>query len=215
MNIGDLSQLISNPEFDLEEFVRLAIDDGQLRDEIVHQMLTHRHIMVYYHCGEVVAKACQDRPDLFYPYWKDIVTLISHPNSYHRDFGLNILANLTQIDHENRFAGVFDDYFEHLNDLKFMTAVKCVQSSQKIIQYKLALRYRIINLLLAIDRHCDYPEKQKALMKCDVLEILDAVYQEASQKTEIDSFIKAQVNSLSPKTKKKAKELIRKYGLAD
>lgn len=215
MNIGDLSQLISNPDFDLEEFVRLAIDDGQLRDEIVHQMLTHRHIMVYYHCGEVVAKASQDRPDLFDPYWDAIVPLLKHKNSYHRDFALTILANLTAVDSQDRFLGIFDDYFEHLNDKKFMTAIICVQSSQKIIQHKPALRDRIIALLLDIDQRCAYPEKQKALMKSDVLEILDAVYQEANQKTEIDGFIKAQLNSLSPKTKKNAKELIRKYGLAD
>lgn len=213
MDINELINNISEMDADIDEFVRMAINDPPVRDEIVQQLLTHPHIMVYFHCGEVVAKASQESPDLFYPYWAAITLLLKHKNSYHRDFALTILANLTAVDKQDRFTGIFDDYFEHLNDKKFLTAMYCVQSSQKIIQHKSALRDRIIELLLDIDRRCDYPEKQKALLKCAVLEIIDEVYNSAQHKTNLEAFIKAQVNSPSPKTRKKAKELIVKYGL--
>ena len=47
-------------------------------------------------------------------------------------------------------------------------------------------------------------------MKSDVLEILDEVYEQAIDKEGVDSFIRESVNSISPKTRQKAKELVRK-----
>ena len=79
--------------------------------------------------------------------------------------------------------------------------------------YRLELRNRVIETLLDIDNRCDYTEKQKAILKCDVLEIFDEVYEEVPERDEIQKFIRAEINCISPKTRKKAKELIRKYSL--
>jgi len=46
-----------------------------------------------------------------------------------------------------------------------------------------------------------------------VLEIFDEVYQDVQEKDRIDDFIRQQVNSVSPKTRKKARELVSKYNL--
>lgn len=213
MDTAELVQEIAVKDVDVGRFVQLAIDDGRIRDEIVHLMMTHPHIMVYYHCYYVVDKASQERPELFYLYWDDVASLLEHANSYHRDFALTILANLTQVDQEGRFSEVSCAYFEHINDAKFMTGQCCVQNSVKILRNKPELRGRIIALLLDVDDRCDYTEKQKALLKCDVLDVLDGVYQEVGDKEGVDEFIRARVGSVSPKTRRRAKELVRKYGL--
>lgn len=213
MNTTELIQEISVKDVDVEKFVLLALGDDHIRDEIVRQMLTHPHIMVYYHCFYVIKRASHERPELFYHYWHDIASLLHHKNSYHRDFALTIIANLTRVDHENRFLAIFDDYFAHLNDAKFMTAQCCVQSSVNILRSKPELRDRIIALLLDVDHQCAYPEKQRALLKCDVLEVLDDVYNTVSDNERVHAFVKAGINSISPKTRRKAKELVGKYGL--
>jgi hypothetical protein len=68
-------------------------------------------------------------------------------------------------------------------------------------------------MLLDIDNHCDYTEKQQAVLKADVLEIFDEVYEEVKELDEISDFIRAELHSISPKTRKKAQELAKKYGL--
>jgi hypothetical protein len=100
-----------------------------------------------------------------------------------------------------------------MNDNKFMTGQCCIRHSRKILRNKPELRNQIIGLLLDVDNRCTYTEKQKELMKSDVLEILDEVYEQANDKEEVDRFIRASVYSISPKTRHKAKELIEKYGL--
>jgi len=213
MNTTELIQEISVKDVDVDKFVQLAISEDPTRDEIIKQLLTNPSIMVYYHCYYVISKASQARPDLFYQYWPETALLLKHKNSYHRDIALTIIANLTQVDQEDLFSKIYHDYFEHINDTKFMTGQCCVKNSIKIFKHKPELRNQIIALLLDVDNECAYSEKQRALLKSDILDILDEVYEEVSDKKGVDEFIKAGISSISPKTRRKAKELVGKYGL--
>jgi hypothetical protein len=213
MNTTELIHEISVKDIDVNRFVQLVIREERTRDEIIKHMMTNPDIMVYYHCYYVVSKASQERPELFYKDWNAIASLLKHKNSYHRDIALTIIANLTQVDRENFFSKIFHEYFEHINDKKFMTGKCCVQNSIKILRNKPELEDQIIAILVDVDHQCAYPEKQKELLKYDVLEILDEKYEEVRDKKGIDEFIKAGVSSISPKTRHKAKELAGKYGL--
>jgi hypothetical protein len=213
MNPTELIQEISAKDVNIDKFVELALSDGLIRHEIVCQLLSNPDIMVYYHCYYVVSKASQEKPELFYSYWHEIASLLKHKNSYHRDIALTILANLTKVDQENLFARIFQDYFEHINDQKFMTGQCCVKNSLQIIRNKPELQNQIIDLLLDVDQRCTYPDKQKELLKANVLEVLEETYREASDKKKLTEYANKAVNSISPKTRNKARELVRKYGL--
>lgn len=213
MNTSEMIEQIAEKDFDINAFAQLAIENEPARNEIVRQMLTNAAIMVYYHCYYVVEKASRERPELFYAYWGEMAGLLHHENSYHRDFALEIIGNLTRVDQENRFAEIKDEYFSIVNDEKFMTGNCCVKNLLKIYRHKPEQREQIIDILLDIDNRCDYTEKQKGLLKVDVLEILDEIYGEAPERNRINEFIKTEANCISPKTRKKAKELIKKYNL--
>ena len=213
MDTKKLLQEVAAKDVDIKRFAKLAIRDAQIRDELVGQMRTHPHIMVYYHCFYAVDKASRERPDLFYQYWEDIASLLDHANSYHRDFALTILANLTQVDHADLFSGIFEDYFAHLDDDKFMTSQCCVQNSLKILRNKPEWRAPIISLLLTIGSRSRYPEKQLELLKCDVVAVLDEIYEEIEANEKVIAFIKAGETSISPKMRRTAKQVVAKYGL--
>ena len=214
MNLAEILEKIAEKDFDLDAFVHLVLADVNARRIIVEQMIKNENIMIYYHCFYVVSKASRISPELFYTFWPEIAMLLHHHNSYHRNFALEILANLAGVDMEDRFSSLADDYLALLNDEKFMTGNCCLQNLQNIYVYKPKFRNRITALLLDIDSQCDYTQKQKALLKYDVLHILDAVYEDIKDKEDVHTFIKAQANSISPKTRKKAQALIGKYGLS-
>lgn len=208
-----IQDAISEKDFELEHFVRLAVRDSDIRDEIIHQMVTNPGIMVYYHCYEAASMASQQWPELFYPYWQDMVSLLKHENSYHRDFALTIIANLTQVDREDLFSEIFDAYFELFNDEKFMTAQCFVRNCRKILKQKRELRNKIAALLLDMENRCDYPLKQKELLKADILDALDEVFLEIPDRNEVYLFIQQAMDSLSPKTRKIARAIAQKYGV--
>jgi len=213
MNAVRLIQEIADKNFDVDWFVKLSNGNNQIRDEIVYHMTTNPDIMVYYHCYYFLSKASQEQPESYYPYWDEIADLLNHSNSYHRDSALTIIGNLSKVDKHNKFADIEGRYFELINDPKFMTGNCCVQNCLKIYQHKTELRETIIELLLDLDKRCGYSDKQIGVLKCDVLEIFDEIYEQEQNKDRIHAFIKAEVNCINPKTRKKAGELVRKYKL--
>ena len=202
-----LIQEISAKDFDLEHFVRLALNDDQIRHQLVDLMVTHPDIMVYYHCYYVISKAALLDPEFFYPFWDSIAGLLSHSNSYHRNFALDIIASLTSVDTEDRFAAIEELYLSLVNDPKFNTGNECLKYLGRIYQSLPRLRDRILDLMLNLDQYCDYSAKQLAVLNSDVLEILAGIYIDLEDQEPVKAFIMEQLTSLSPKTRQKAAEI--------
>ncbi len=211
MDHNDLISEISDKNVDVCKFAEIVINEEPVRREIIDQMLNNKHIMVYYHSYNILAKASELKPGLFYRYWDDFASLLNHENSYHRDFGLTLIANLTKVDTENKFSSLFKDYFKCINDAKFMTARHCIQNTAKIMANKRELNENIMNILLNIDEICNFSKKQKALLKSDVITIFDKFYNQMSSNERINKFVKVELDSISPKTRRNAREFILKY----
>ena len=210
---NDLILQISDKNVDIDKFAEIVINNRPIRDKIINQMLNNKNIMVYYHSYQILAKASELEPELFYKYWNDFASLLNHENSYHRDFGLTLIANLTKVDKENRFLSIFEAYFKCINDAKFMTARHCIQNTSKIMANKSELNEDILNILLNIDELCNFSQKQKALLKSNVIEVFDKFYGQINDKENVNKFVKVELDSISPKTKKRAKEFILKWGI--
>jgi hypothetical protein len=214
MQNDDLLQRIAAKNANIAEFVKIAVDDEGQRAEIVKQLLTHKDIMVYYHCYSIVDQASAARPELFYQYWNDFAALLHHQNSYHRDIGLTIIANLSAADSDRRFPGIMENYLNHINDPKFMTALCMVRNCRKIIRNQPDLRERIIDFLIGADDRCNFTNKQKALLRCDIIEVFDEVYEITKNQKRIEDFVQNEINSISPKSRKTAKAFMKKHGLS-
>ncbi len=204
---------ISEKNINVDEFVESVLDDETIRTEVINLLLTNKKIMVYYNCFYVISKASEKKPELFYKYWNDFVYLLDHKNSYHRDIGLTILGNLTSVDKDKLFDNIYSRYIEHFNDDKFMTAQCFLKNMKKVVKNKTEYAEEIIKVLVHVDKICKYPQRQKELLKSDIIEVLDELYDKIDDKETIENFIKLQSDSLSPKTRKKVKEFINKHNL--
>lgn len=209
----DLIMKISDKNVNVDEFVEMTLKDPSIRNTIVNLMLKNEKIMVYYHSYYIVSKASQLKPGVFYKYWDDFASLLNHKNSYHRDFALVLLANLSKVDNENKFVLLFDEYFSHINDVKFSTARQCIQNTAKILANKEELTGDVVDTLLDVNNRCNFPEKQKALLKSDVIELFDEYYEQISKKEDVNRFVKEELGSISPKTRKEAKYFVRKHNI--
>ncbi len=170
-------------------------------------MISDKNIMVYYHCYEIVSEASLLKPEPFYKYWDVFRNLLHHENSYHRDIGLTVIANLSKSDEKNLIIEVIDEYLEHARDEKFMTSKCCIKNSLKIMLNKPELMKKIINYFINLADNCNYPLKQKELLINDIIEAFDAIYIKHDNKMELMNFVRNKTTSGSPKTRKKAKSL--------
>ena len=205
MSKDSFFQKIANKDFDLPFFVEKALQDKEARDEIVIQMINNPEIMVYYHCFNVLEEAISLQPELFYPYWTEISNLLEHPNSYHRDFALTLLAGLIYADGEKRFDEIKDKYLSLLNDQKFMTALCCLRGLRQIVSSRSDLLPGVMTLLMQHEKATAYPPRQEALFNADVLLLIQQNYLSKTIPPALIAFIEKQQTSQSPKTRIMAK----------
>jgi hypothetical protein len=208
--VADLHEALADKEHpSLEEAMQWALVDGKalrvLLDGVVSKDDTYR-----YNCFKVLLQISDDHPLVLYPEWDYFVGLLNSGNSYHRSIGLQIIANLTRIDDENRFDGIFDQYFDLLDDEKVVTARYLAQSAGRIARAKPHLQARITERLLGIDG-THHTQERKDLISADIIQSFEEFFEDSCDKEEILAFVEKQLGCSSPKTRKAAKAFLDKH----
>ncbi len=206
-----LANEISEKNVDIDKYINLILKDENIRDDIVDLTLHHPHIMVYYHGYYILDKATELEPSIFYKYWDEFESLLKHKNTYHRQIGIVILSNLSDVDMNNNFSKIMKDYLNCLYDNKILIGTYCVKYLKNIIRNKPEYKNQVMDELLNHRKKTHYNKKQEALLEFYILELFEENYQELENKDKINSYITERQISISPKTKKKSKELIKKF----
>ena len=106
---------------------------------------------------------------IWYPYFDDFASLLSHPNSLVRNRALSILAANVQWDFGNRFDAIFAEYISHVTDPKPITARQCVKTLAQIGVMKPQYIPQILERL----EHADlsqYNDSMRPLIEKDIAE---------------------------------------------
>jgi hypothetical protein len=157
---------------------------------------------------KILKRVSKEQPNLLYSEWDYLANLLDSDNHYHRYMSINLLANLAKVDVRNRFEKIFDKYFGNIDGERTMVAGQAALNSGKIAKVKPNLRAKITSRLLNIDN--THQGKQVELVKAYAIEALDEYFEGSSEKNRILDFVKAQLESRSPKTRKVAKEFLKK-----
>ncbi|PNX49438.1 MAG: hypothetical protein BV457_01780 [Thermoplasmata archaeon M9B1D] len=197
--ISELENKDINPNMFAKKIIENPDLIYQYLDGLVSKNETYR-----YNCFKVLYIISENKPDLLYPHWNFFVNHLRSDNNYHKMSAVLIIANLTSVDTDNRFKVVFDEFFENLKSKKTIVPIYI------IINYKPDFEGKITDLLLNIENI--HLGKQIELVKSAVIESFSEFYENAEKKDEILRFVKNQIDSDSPKTRKSAKEFLIKYG---
>ena len=156
-------------------------------------------------------------PEMLYADWDFFAELIAPERGADTKYiGLYILAHLTRVDTKRRFERTFDDYYALLDDDSLIPSAHAALMSGTIVNYLPKLEPRVTERLLDIDSTRHAPAR-KALIKSYVIasfdEYFDKVHGDAHKKRLL-SFVAAQQDSPSPKTRKLARDFVKRRGQA-
>jgi hypothetical protein len=151
------------------------------------------------------------RGEVLYPAWDYFVELLHSDNSYHKMSAVHLLTNLVKVDREDRFQKIFDSYYSLLDDKSVIVAIYVAGYSAQIVKAKPHLENRITNILLNIDK-THHPPSRKELIKAGAIEAFMEYYVDSKNKAKILEFVAKQQDSASPKTRKIAKDFLKKWG---
>lgn len=202
-----ISSDLSEKGATVEGVAEKALKDEKTLSELLER-LTSKENEVRENSFRVLLIISEEHPELLYPHWGYFSGLLSSENSYHRCIAVYMIANLTRVDTENRFDGISDEYLNLLNDKSVMVAGHLAVNLGKIAKAKPHLQAKITKMLLDIDETYPRPERRD-LMKGSAIEALSQYFEEAEDKERIIEFVREQLESTSPKTRKKAKEFLK------
>ncbi len=149
-------------------------------------------------------------PEKLYPYWDIFESLLKSPQVTYKYYAIHILANLVSVDRENKFRKIYSLWF---NELLYhespVVSPHIAEKSGKIVKAKPVLEKKVTPILLEAENKSAC--RHKELLKAYILSALEMYFDIISQKDDVIDFIRKQLNSASPTTKNKAKNLVLKY----
>jgi hypothetical protein len=181
--------------------------EGELLTELLEGILSKKD-EIRSNSFNRLMRISEDQPELLYPKYDYLANLLDSDNHYQRNIAINLIANLALIDTENKFEKIFDKYFSNIDGNRTMVAGQAAINSGKIARAKPNLRTKITKRLLNLEK--THKGKHVDLIIAYAIEAFEQYFKELSNKKEILVFIKTQLESKSPKTRKLAREFLKK-----
>jgi len=199
---------LDKKNIDIRAIAKKALTDDKLLAELLDNLRSKKET-IRYNSHKVLSQISEEQPKLLYGQWDYFVRFLDSDNTYHKLSAIILLANLTKIDRGNKFEKIFNKFYGLLNDKSFITAAYVCGASGKIALAKPKLQAKITNRLLSIDK-TQHEQERKDLVKANIIEAFEEYYDQIRGKKKIVEFVEKQLNCESPKTRKAAKEFLKR-----
>ena len=204
---------LNDKKLDVEAAAKIAIKEKKLRSDLVDNLWS-KNETVRYNSSKILFSLTQQKPELLYDKWDDLVKFLDSDNTYHKLSAVLLLGNLTKADKNNKFEKIFNKYYSLMDDKSFITAAYIAHASGTIALAKSELQTKITNKLLKIDE-THHQQERKDLAKASIIEAFAQYYKNTKNKKAILRFVETQLTAQSPKTRKKAKEFLKQINKTD
>lgn len=201
---------LEKKDVDIERVAQTARKDKKFLSELIGNLKSKKET-VRFNSSKALNLLSQQNPDVLYPLWDFFVDLIEGENTYWKCSGIPIIANLTRVDEERKFEKMFERYFGLMDDKKsFIPAAYLARSSAVIVKAKPNLEAKITRELMKIDETHHDPQRRD-LVKSYIIGAFDEYFEQAKDKKKIIEFVRIQLESDSPKTRKTARRFLKKW----
>ena len=204
-----MAKLIAKWEVAAKGLAKKAIKEERHLAELLQGILSKQDKMRYT-SFKALMFISEERPELLYPHWDRFAHLIDCENAYSKYIASYLIASLTVVDRDDRFEGIFDKYYSLLNDKSVIPAAHVAANSGRIARAKPDLEAKITDKLLGINKTHGEPYHRE-LIKSYAIEAFSEYFEQAKDKKRIVEFVKKQLESKSPRTRRKAKEFLKRW----
>jgi hypothetical protein len=201
---------LSEKDVDLDSLAQRASEDPASLSRLLAG-LSDKQERVGYNCLRALLLLAEENPLVLYPYWDMFVELLRSENTYFKLRGANLIAAIISVDSEDRFQEIFDEYYALLDGKSVIAACYVAGNSGRIANAKPQLRAEITARLLSID-DTHHPPERRDLIKGHAVEALGEYFEDSGDRSKILEFVRAQLESESPRTRKKAREFLKRWG---
>ncbi len=154
----------------------------------------------------------EKKPKMLYRRMDFFVSLLDSENNILKWIAIDVLANLTPADSNNKFEKVFRKYYDYLTDESMVTAAHVIDNSGKIAQSKPHLQRRITTELLKVESIPREQECKNILLGRVILAF--SKYIDRVRKKKMISFARRQLRNRRNATRRKAQNFLKRFAEA-
>lgn len=197
-------------EKDIDEGIAQAKKDPAFLDELLELIGPYKQKMHDRElASQLVLKISEVIPELIYPKWSVFIDYLKAKNAFSRYVAHTVITNLIVFDNQNFIDQDLDKYLRIIHDESVMVCMHSIENFAKLIDYRPDLEQITTTELLEIDSDL-FHHKHKELIKGSVIKTFKEYFDKSQFQQEMIGFAKNNINSSSGKTKKLAKEFLKK-----
>jgi hypothetical protein len=191
-----------------------TITKAELFEKVEQNFGLLNEVLLGISSSKVLMDLSEKYPEKLYPHMQAFIELL---NSKHRILTWNsmaIIANLTKVDTERKFDGIFDKYYDFLNDEYMVTVANVIVNSAKIALAKPYLAQKITEKLLKVENISLTPhltEECRRVIIEKTVESLDTFYEKIEGKEHVVFFVKRQLESPRSSLRKESQRFLRNW----
>jgi hypothetical protein len=204
-----LHHLLNNKNLNLDELKKLCRDHKPFLDELIDN-LKEKNETIRYNSVRILTRIAEEEPDKIYPYWNILKEHLYSKNIIPLLTGIILISRIIVVDKHDYFKSIEDDFFNLINHKNVIPVRYLLLDIWRIGKARPEYIPRIREILFSID---GINQEHKGLLKGDALlafaELWDLL--NPGTKKKVVDFAKDLLKSESPKTKKEAKNFLKKY----
>jgi hypothetical protein len=213
MEFSELEQALIDKSMTKKELCSRAQSDFSLIPLLL-KGVSHEKASVRYGCATALVGLSETHPEQLYPNFDFFVNLFGSKYRILKWNALAIIANLTKVDEDKKFDGIFDEYFSFLNDEYMVTVANVVGNAGVIALAKPYLVPQITDELLKVKDVSLTPhltEECKRVIAQKAIKTFDLFFDKVEQKEKVLSFVRDGLDSSRVKHRKAVEAFIKKW----
>jgi hypothetical protein len=209
-----LSQSLMDKTVTKEELLNRVKQDFNLIPLLL-EGVDHPKAAVRYGCAKVLMDLSEEHPEKLYQHFEFFVNLLDSKYRILTWNTLAIIANLTPVDTNNKFDGIFGKYYSFLDNDYMVTVANVVGNSGRIAGAKPYLITEITDELLKVQNLSTTPhltEECRRVIAQHAIKTFDLFFDRIDQKEQVIAFVKACLDSPRKKLRTAAEKFLEKWG---
>ncbi len=212
MSNGHLLQRIARKDTDKEKIAGWILSKPNDVPAVL-EGLNSSNARIRFGCSKVLRLASEMKPEILYPQMDFFVALLDSENTFLRMDAARILANLTAVDSQCMFEGIFEKYFAPVAGPAMIPAANVIGSAARIARAKPGLTGRIVTEVLKVERAKYATEECRNVALGHAIRFFDTIFDQIDDKAPVVALIRKQLRNTRPATRKKAEAFLKKHGI--
>lgn len=205
----DIADELNQKEDHSKDIAEKAVTNPQLIS-ILLNLISSDVARIKFRSIKVLNIISGKNPEILYPRVDFFIELLDTGNKVIMWNAMDILANLSAVDSQEKIEYIFEKFYGLLSDESMITAGHVVDNSWKIARAKPEYQKKITGNLLELENIPRDQECRSILLGKAILSF-DKYFDEIHDKEEVISLVKRQLDSPRNATKVKAEQFLKKH----